>query len=175
MLSRHNGKQPGSKNESKSTRFMATHFFSLHFIDQLDDGDFHSDTFAITDLFTHFASAQPRKMIPTLITIFLLHQLALIEVHAVSLGVIQNLSLTILGTTSTSINGTCDECACRLLADPTFFSISCFHENMTCQLHSIQNQNQPFTLINSTTASFYFHSLPMCVPSTSTGKDTSLR
>ena len=108
-------------------------------------------------------------MLSTLMAILLLCPLTLISVSSVPVGVIRNSSLIIIGANTTTINGTYDECVCKLLTDPTFFSFNCFLGNLTCHFHSIQNQNQPFTLITADSASFYFASLPTFVTTPSTG------
>ena len=95
--------------------------------------------------------------------IVLLSTLTLIEVNSVPVGVIRNSSLEIAGANTTTINGTCEECVCKLLTDPTFFSFNCFLGNLTCRFHFVQNQNQPFALITADSASFYFASLPTFV------------
>ena len=121
-------------------------------------------------------------MISRLIAILLLHQLTLIGLNAVSIGIIRNTSLAIPNTNATIINGSCEQCVCRLLADSTFFAFNCLHVDVTCQLHSVLNQSQPSVLITNTNASFYFRSLPTFVTTdtcinevttTSTGEDAS--
>ena len=102
-------------------------------------------------------------MLPTLMTILLLSPLTLISVNPMPVGVIRNSSLEIAGANTTTISGTCEECVCKLLTDPTFFSFNCFPSNITCHFHSVQNQNQPFSLITANNASFYFASLPTFV------------
>ena len=103
-----------------------------------------------------------------LITVLLLHCLSIIHNSATSVGIIVNRSLAISNASTTTINGICEECVCALLANPTFFSFNCFSANLTCQLHSAMDRNQPFALTVSANTSFYFVSLPTFVATAST-------
>ena len=107
-------------------------------------------------------------MISRLTAILRFYPLTFIGVNCVSLGIIHNASLDILAANITTINGTCAQCVCRLLADPAFFSFNCYHQSITCQLHSAQNLNLPFALITNLDTSFYFRSLPTFVTTPST-------
>ena len=112
-------------------------------------------------------------MKPILVALaLLLHQWTTEGVTTTSVGIIRNASLTILNTSATTINGTCEECLCALLVNSTVFSVNCFHENLTCQLHFTENQNKPFVLIDSANTAFYFVSLPTYVASQSTDSTT---
>ena len=93
---------------------------------------------------------------------------SLVEVNSITLNVIRNASLDILGVTATPINGTCNDCTCRLSSNSTFVSFNCFHENLTCELYSASDQDKPFTLTASVNTSFYFISLPTFVATQST-------
>ena len=123
-------------------------------------------------IYTSIRTCLHRRMRPNLISVFLLHQLIITGIHAVPLGIAHNFSLTILHTNTTIVNGTCAECICTLLASTLFFALNCFDENITCQLHAKQNQNQPFALEIKTKVSFYFTSLPTFVSALST--DTTI-
>ena len=103
----------------------------------------------------------------------LLHLLTTERISTISVGIIRNASLTLLDTNATTINGSCEECLCALLANSAVFSVTSFHENLTCQLHSTQNQNKPFVLIDSANTSFYCVSLPTFP--TSVASDTCIR
>ena len=103
-----------------------------------------------------------------LIAILLLQCLAIVPILTISVGIIRNASLDILNAPTTLINGSCDDCTCALLGNSTFFSLNCFADNLTCQLHSIHNQHEPYTMTNSAHTSFYFVSLPTFVTTTST-------
>ena len=92
----------------------------------------------------------------------------MIVVSAVPVGIIHNISLDILGASTTSINGTCQDCVCALLISSAFFALNCFHDNLTCQLHSTSNRNAPFSLIRSGSSSLYFLALPAFDTLTST-------
>ena len=98
------------------------------------------------------------------IVILLVHRLATVGADVVSVGIIHNVSLGFFNASTTIINGSCEECVCSLLANTSFFSLSCFHDNLTCQLHSQVDQNKPFTLSTSSHVSFYFVSLPTYTP-----------
>ena len=99
-----------------------------------------------------------------LITILVLHGLATLELGAVPVGVIHNVSLTVLNTNTTRINGTCEQCVCSLLVGSAFFALNCFHDNRTCNLYSASNKNKPFSLITSGNVSLYFLSIPTYSP-----------
>ena len=109
-------------------------------------------------------------MRPTL-ALSLLHQLIMIQVEAVSLGIIRNVSLAIPGANSTLVNGTCEECVCSLLANPTFFSHNCRSDTLTCELYATQDQNRPFNLLSGTSTAFYFRSLPTFAATTVMGDE----
>ena len=104
--------------------------------------------------------------------LLVLHQLIRIEVRAISVGIVHNVSLTILDANATLINGTCEECVCSLLANPAFFSLNCRPDILTCELHSTQDQNRPFNLLTGTSTAFYFRSLPTFVETTTAMDDT---
>ena len=95
-----------------------------------------------------------------LLHIFLLRQLTIIQVNAVSVGIIRNASLDIPGATTTTSHVSCDVCVCSLLADASFFSLNCRSDTLTCELHSTLDQNRSFSLLTKANTSFYFLSLP---------------
>ena len=97
---------------------------------------------------------------PSLIVTFLVHGLVILELNAVRIGFIHNVSLNILNVKATMINGTCDECICSLLANATFFAVNCLADRHSCDLHLRENKKNPFNLITGSNASFYFLSLP---------------
>ena len=86
---------------------------------------------------------------------------------AMSFGLIRNASLTIAQGNTTTIRGTCATCLCALIADPSLFSLNCFPNNLTCEMHSKLDQNKPFTLMDSSVSEYYFISLPTFKESTS--------
>ena len=104
----------------------------------------------------------------TLFIAFLLFHLAVVTVSTTRVGIISNISLTLLGTNTTIVNGTCEDCVCFLLANTSFFSLNCFHGNLTCELHAKSDQNKPFTLTTGVNASFYFLDLPTYMVSPAT-------
>ena len=113
-------------------------------------------------------SITKRDMRSTLTSTLLLYQVAIVAVNAVSIGIIRNASLNIVGASATTVNGTCEECVCTLIANSTFFSLNCFPDNLTCQLHSVSDRNQPFSLIDGVSTLYYFLSLPTFVTPVST-------
>ena len=94
------------------------------------------------------------------IVILLLHGFITIETGQVPVGLIHDASLNIPSGMTTTVNGTCDQCLCTLFTSSQFFSVNCFSENVTCQLHSASDQSKPFNWIIAIHASFYFLSLP---------------
>ena len=104
----------------------------------------------------------------TLFIAFLLRQLTVVTVSSTRVGIIPNISLTLFGTNTTIANGTCEDCVCFLLANTSFFSLNCFHDNLTCELHAKLDQNKPFTLATGVKASFYFLALPTSMVSPAT-------
>ena len=94
------------------------------------------------------------------IAILVLHGLANIELGAVSVGIVRNASLLILNANTTIIHGPCEACVCSLLTQPTFFSLNCRSDSLTCELYSVSDQNRAFTLMTGVNVSFYFLSLP---------------
>ena len=83
------------------------------------------------------------------------------EIDAIQVGLIRNMSFTIANTNSTIINGTCQECLCRMAFDAQFSSFNCHTNNQTCQMHSKTNQSQTVNAIVSSSTHFYFFSLPL--------------
>ena len=61
---------------------------------------------------------------------------------------------------TTTIHGTCETCLCALVSDPSLFSLNCFPNNLTCEMHSKVDQDKPFTLVDSTMSDYYFITLP---------------
>ena len=90
----------------------------------------------------------------------LVHGLGIVENDTISMRLIGNVTLDILNTTITTIHGTCADCLCKLGVNSTFFGLTCFVSNRTCQLFSIVDQNKPYRLIGSSSASLYLLSLP---------------
>ena len=108
-------------------------------------------------------------MKPTrVLLLFLIHILPIIEGSEVPLGVIYNASLKMINANATLIHGTCRECLCMFFENATFFALNCFTGNLTCELHSVLDQNKPFTLTPSANTVFYFLSLPTFTTLTST-------
>ena len=77
-----------------------------------------------------------------------------------SFGLIRNASLTIAQGNTTIIRGTCATCLCALIADPLLFSLNCFPNNLTCEMHSKVDQDKPFTLVDYASSEYYFITLP---------------
>ena len=95
-----------------------------------------------------------------IIFMLLVHGLGIVENDTISMRLIGNVTLDILNTTITTIHGTCADCLCKLGVNSTFFGLTCFVSNRTCQLFSIVDQNKPYRLIGSSSASLYLLSLP---------------
>ena len=74
--------------------------------------------------------------------------------------------LYIAGGSAAIINGTCHECLCKLITNATFFAVTCFHRNLTCQLHPIIDQNQSLAIKYSHDTSLYIRSADNWIPST---------
>ena len=77
-----------------------------------------------------------------------------------SFGVIRNASLRITEGNTTTVNGTCATCLCALAADSSLFSFNCFTADLTCEMHSKSDQDNAFTLVDSSMSNYYFISLP---------------
>ena len=100
------------------------------------------------------------------------HGQGIIESDTISVGLIRNVSLDILNVSVTIVHGLCRDCLCELLANATYFGLTCFADNVTCQLYSASNQNKPYRLVASSSASLYLLSLPTydAVQSTNAGE-----
>ena len=97
---------------------------------------------------------------PIFISIVMLELWRLTKSTTASFGLIRNASLTIPQGSTSTIHGTCESCLCALVSDPSLFSLNCFPDNLTCEMHSKLDQDKPFTLMNSTMSDYYFISLP---------------
>ena len=93
------------------------------------------------------------------ITFAVISEWRLTESTSASFGLIRNASLTIAQGNTTIIRGTCATCLCALIADPLLFSLNCFPNNLTCEMHSKMDQDKPFTLMDSTMKRILFHLL----------------
>ena len=107
-------------------------------------------------------------MLLRILLISILNHCPMIESSMVLFGIIRNVSLIVPQGNPTTINGTCDGCLCALVSNASLFSLTCFPENLTCEMYSKADQNKPFSLVNSVASAFYFVSLPMYVDSSLT-------
>ena len=87
-------------------------------------------------------------------------QWRLTESNTASFGLIRNASLTIAQGSTSTIHGTCATCLCALVSNPSLFSLNCFPDNYTCEMHSKLDQDKPFTMVDSTKSDYYFLTLP---------------
>jgi hypothetical protein len=75
--------------------------------------------------------------------------------------VIYNVSLQMSDYNSTIINGTCNECLCAMVLNPTsIYAFNCFQNNATCEIFSNSFNTSSFSLRNNSASSVYFISLP---------------
>ena len=96
----------------------------------------------------------------TILSFFVYGSGSTIESSTVSFGVIRNTSLKIPQGNTTTVNGTCETCVCALVSNPSLFSFNCFENNLTCEMYSKADQDQPCSLLDFVTSAFYFLSLP---------------
>ena len=90
----------------------------------------------------------------SILILFLLHALILVKVDSITLGIIRNVTLDIVGVAATLIHGIFNDCVCKLTSNSTFVSFNCFHGNLTCELYSASDQGKPYTLTASVNTSF---------------------
>ena len=75
--------------------------------------------------------------------------------------VIHNSTLRVLNSTSSFMNGICDECICTMmLSTMSISALNCFRNNNTCELFSVAFDINSMVLTSDTTTSIYFISLP---------------
>jgi len=75
---------------------------------------------------------------------------------------IYNVSLQMSNYNSTIINGTCNECLCAMVLNPTsIYAFNCFQNNETCEIFSKAFNASSFLLRNNSASSVYFISLPI--------------
>ena len=73
------------------------------------------------------------------------------------IGFIQNISLIVSNTTSSFINGTCDECRCNMLTNArTISAFNCFRMNNTCELFLNTLQSKSFSIMHNPMSSLHF-------------------
>jgi hypothetical protein len=117
------------------------------------------------------------KMWHVFVYVFLFHSFETISMSINSIPVISNVSLRVLDSSSTTMNGTCQTCLCAMILNTTqIFAFNCFHNNDTCQIFSKSFITNSFSLTNNSESSLYFLSLPInngTSEITSTGYSTS--
>ena len=95
------------------------------------------------------------------VCIFLWHCFKTTANNVIVVPVIHNVSLQMFNASSTIINGTCHECFCALISNTTLISFNCFENNKTCEMFSKPLEMDSFSLVNDSTSSVYFLSLPI--------------
>ena len=109
------------------------------------------------DLFQHSWMEFDNKMWDIFVHVFLVHFIETISINTNSISVIRNVSLDVLDNNSTIINGTCRGCLCAVLLNITSSSsFNCFTNNNTRQMFSKSFETGSFTLVDTSTTSFYF-------------------
>ena len=98
------------------------------------------------------------------LTLVVCDSVRLIASTTVTIGIVQNVSLTLFQSTTTIINGTCETCLCTLISDLSLFSFNCFKSNLTCEMHRMSDRNKPFELVPFVLGVYYFTSLPTLRP-----------
>ena len=98
------------------------------------------------------------------LTLVVYGYLRLVASTTVTIGIVQNVSLSLFQRTTTIINGTCETCLCTLISNPSLFSFNCFNSNLTCEMHKTSDRNKPFNLVPFVRGVYYFTSLPTFQP-----------
>jgi hypothetical protein len=107
--------------------------------------------------FWHCSIDLNNKMWRIFVHIFLVHYIETRLISMNSIGIIQNVSLVMFNTNSTTINSTSKQCLCAILLNITSCSsFNCFKNNNTCEIFLKPLETGSFTLVNSSASSFYF-------------------
>ncbi len=102
------------------------------------------------------------KMWHIFVYVLFFHSFETISMNTNPIPVISNVSLQVLDSSSTTMNGTCHTCLCAMILNTTeIFAFNCFHNNDTCQIFSKSFTTNSFSLMNNSESSLYFLSLPI--------------